>query len=67
MSFVTKDGFWIEGDDSSEFIVPHKDCSNFVLYDWCGMTQEEIQEIMNKVIEISADKISKWRTRHEDS
>ena len=50
MSFVTKDGFWIEGDDSHEFIVPHKHRPNFVLDDWCRMTQEEIQEIINEVL-----------------
>ena len=56
MSFVTKDGFFIEGDDSHEFVVPHKHRSNFVLDDWCGMTQEELQKIITKALKKSDSK-----------
>ena len=64
MILKTKDGYWIEGDDSHEFVVPHGHRPNFVLDDWCGMTQEELQEIINKFIE---DKLlSALEVHHED-
>ena len=44
MSFVTKDGLFIEGDDVHEFVVPHGRRPKTVLDDWCGMTQEELQK-----------------------
>ena len=51
MILKTKDGFFIEGDNSHEFIVSHKHRSNFVLDDWCQMTQEELQQVVQEALE----------------
>jgi len=49
---------WIEGDDSHEFIVPHGHRLNLnILDDWSRMSQGEIQEIIDKVIEIGTHNI----------
>jgi hypothetical protein len=56
MILKTKDGYWIEGDDSHEFIVPHKHRSNFVLDDWCGISNEELQNIISEALEKSGSK-----------
>lgn len=53
MSFVTKDGFFIEGDDAHEFVVPHGHRPKFVLDDWSGMTQEELQKVVAEALEKS--------------
>lgn len=51
MSFVTKDGFWIEGEDDHELIVPHAHRSKLNIIDgWSGMTQEEWQKIVEDYI-----------------
>ena len=52
MILLTGNGdFLIEGDDTHEFIVPHKHRSNFVLDDWSGMTQKELQKFINDALE----------------
>ena len=56
MSFVTKDGLFIEGDDVHEFVVPHGRRPKIVLDDLCGMTQEELQKIISEALEKSDSK-----------
>lgn len=56
MSFVTKDGFFIEGDDVHEFVVPHGHRPKIVLDDWCGMTQEKLQKVIAEALEKSGSK-----------
>ena len=52
MSFVTKDGFWIESEDDHELIVPHAHRSKLnVIDDWSGMTQEELQNAVEEALE----------------
>ena len=58
MSFVTKDGFWVEGDDTHEFIVPHKHRSDLsILDDWSGMSKEELQKVIKEALERSCGSI----------
>lgn len=55
MSFVTKDGFWIEGENEHELVVPRGLRSKLnVLDDWCGTTQEELQQLIAEASEIAA-------------
>ena len=56
MSFVIKDGFFIEGDDSHEFIVPNGHRPKIVLDDWSGMTQEELKKVISEALEKSGSK-----------
>ena len=56
MSFITKDGFFIEGDDVHEFVVPRGHRPKIVLDDWCGMTQEELQNVIAEALEKSDSK-----------
>lgn len=59
MSFVTSDGVFIEGEDDHELIVPHAHRSKLnVIDDWSGMTQEELQKIVNEVLEFKLSKIN---------
>ena len=51
MILKTKDELFIEDDYTHEFIVPHKHRSDFVFDDWSGMTQEELQKVINKALE----------------
>ena len=46
----------IEGDNSHEFIVPHGHRPNFVLDDWCGISNEELQNIISEALEKSGSK-----------
>lgn len=66
MSLVTKDGFWVECEDGKEFIGRRSDLN--VIDDLCGMTQEEIEEIIDKVIEIGMPNLLyDFEVQHEDS
>lgn len=56
MSFVTKDGFFIEDDDVHEFVVPCGHRPKIVLDDWCEITQEELQKIISEALEKSGSK-----------
>lgn len=53
MSFVTKDGFWIECENEHEFIVPprcrHSELN--VIDVWSRMTSEELSKIVNEALE----------------
>lgn len=53
MSFVTKDGFWIELDDEHEFIVPLRgQRSKLNIFDDCSnLTQKELQKIIEDALE----------------
>lgn len=53
MSFVTKDGFWIECENEHEFIVPlrGKRSELNIIDDWSGMTSEELSKIVNEALE----------------
>lgn len=47
MSFVTKDGLWIDGENEHELIMPHAHRSNLnILDDWSGITKEELQKMI---------------------
>lgn len=64
MSFVTKDGFCIESEDSHELIVPHAHRSKLnIIDDWSGTPQEEWQKIVedyiNNIPKAEMDEINK--------
>lgn len=49
MSFVTKDGFWIECEDGKEFVVPPRGLRSKlnVIDDYAGINEEELQKAIN--------------------